>query len=386
MKKTHWILLSVIALAAVLLSGCDVFTPTAAPTPAPTPVTVSGVIAEGNLVPADSLNLSFAMSGTVDEVLVAEGDQVEADAVLARLENVEGPEAQVLAAQAAVLQAQQTLDDLNDNADLAHAQAQVKLVEAQMALEAAEKAWDAVDTDDFRDELDDALVKMNDAEDDLEDAQDDLKDYEDLDEDNATRQYYEDRVDDAQQTYDEARWEYEDLKYRQDKAEADLAAARSAVDDARQTVDDTADGPDPDALELAQAILDQANRQLDAAEADLDYLALTAPFAGRIVRMDLIAGAQTAPGTLAAILIDNSEWFVETNDLTEDEVVQIETGQSVTIRFDALPGQAFPGEVESISEYAQERYGDVTYIARISLLADDELLRWGMTAEVTFED
>jgi multidrug resistance efflux pump len=349
-------------------------------------VTVSGVIAEGNLVPADSINLSFAMSGTVDEVLVTEGDQVDAGAVLARLVEVAGPEAQVLAAQAAVLQAQQALDDLNETADLAHARAQVDLVEARMALEAAEKARDAVDTQEFTDDLDDALVKMNDAEDDLQDAQDDLVDYEDLDEDNSTRQYYEDAVDDAQQAYDEARWEYEDLKYRQDQAEANLEAARSAVDDAQQTVDDTADGPDPDALALAQVNLDQANRQLDAVEADLDNLSLTAPFAGKIVRMDLTAGAQTASGTLAAILIDDSQWFVETNDLTEDEVVQIETGQSVIVRFDALPGKAFTGEVESISDYAQERYGDVTYIARIRLSADDELLRWGMTAEVTFED
>ena len=211
-------------------------------------------------------------------------------------------------------------------------------------------------------------------------------DYEDLNEDNPTRQYYEDAVDDAQQAYDEARWEYEDLKYHQDQADANLVAARAAVDDAQQTVDDTADGPDPDALALAQANLDQANRQLDAAEADLDYLSLTAPFAGKIVRLDLTVGAQTTPGALAAILIDDSQWFVETNDLTEDEVTQIEVGQSVTIRFDALSGKAFTGEVESISEYAQERYGDVTYIARIKLSADDELLRWGMTAEVTFEE
>jgi multidrug efflux pump subunit AcrA (membrane-fusion protein) len=386
MKKTHWIIISVMALAAILLAGCDVFTPTAEPTPAPTPATVSGVIAEGNLVPADSVNLSFALSGTVEEVLVEEGDRVDEGAVLARLENVEGPEAQVLSAEAAVLQAQQTLDDLNETADLAHAQAQADLVTAKQALVAAEKAWDEVDTDEFQDDLDDARIKVNDAEDDLQDAKDDLENYEDLDEDNPTRQSYEDAVEDTQQAYDEVRWEYQDLKYRYDQAEAQLAAAQAAVEDAQKAVDDTTDGPDPDTLALAKANLDQAKRQLDAAEADLEYLALTAPFAGKIVRMDLIEGTQTASGTLAAVLIDDSKWYVETNDLTENEVVQIETGQEVTIRFDALPGQTFTGEVESISEYAQERYGDVTYIARIKLSGDDELLRWGMTAEVTFDE
>lgn len=359
MKKTHWMIVSVMVLAAGLLAGCDIFTPTAEPTPAPTPVTVSGVIAEGNLVPVDSVNLSFAMSGTVKEVLVEEGDRVDKGAVLARLQDVEGPEAQVLAAKTAVLRAQQALDDLNDTADLAHAQAQADLVQAKEALMDAEKAWDGVDTEDFQVELDDAQIKMNDAEDELQDAQ---------------------------QAYDEARWEYQELKYRYDQAEAQLTTAQALVADAQMAVDDTLNGPDPDALALAQATLDQANRQLAAAEADLTYLALTAPFAGKIVRMDLIEGAQTAPGTLAAILIDDSEWYVETNDLTEDEVTQIETSQEVAVRFDALPGQSFSGVVESISEYAQERYGDVTYIARIRLWDSNDLLRWGMTAEVTFAD
>lgn len=386
MKKTHWMILSALAASVLLLTSCG--TAGAADTPAAeaTPVTVSGVIAEGNLAPADSASLSFSMAGIVKDILAEEGDQVEEGAAIARLRDVEAPEAQVLVAQTAVLQAQQALDDLNEKADLVHTQAQDDLVQAKQALVEAERAWDEVDTEDFQNDLDDARIAMNDAEDDLQDAQDDLKDYEDLDEDNATRQSYEDAVDDAQQAYDEARWEYEDLLYRYDLVEAQLAAARAAVEDAQKTVDDTANGPDPDDLALAQANLDQANRQLDAAEADLAYTELTAPFTGKIVRMELTEGAPTTSGELAAIIIDDSQWYVETNDLTEDEVVKIATGQLVTVTFDALPGQSFDGEVESISEYSQERYGDVTYVARIKLLDSDELLRWGMTAEVTFEE
>ncbi len=58
----------------------------------------------------------------------------------------------------------------------------------------------------------------------------------------------------------------------------------------------------------------------------------------------------------------------------------------MTVTFDALPGQTFDGEVEKISDYALERYGDVTYVVRIKLQDGDDLLRWGMTAEVTFSD
>lgn len=384
MKKTGWITLSILVGSALLLSGCDVFGSTATPTPIPQPVTVEGVVSEGNLVPADSITLSFAVSGTVGEILVQEGEDVGAGEAIARLKDTESYDAQILAANLAVLQAQQALDDLNEKADLIHAQAEVDLIRAQQARVEAEKAWDAVDTDEFREDLDDAKVDMNEAEDNLTDAQDDLKEYENLDEDNALRKSFEDKVDDAQQAYDEARWAYEELQNQYDLAQAQLTASQKALDDAQKTFDDTADGPDPDALALARDNLSQAKRQLDAANATLDYVELTAPFAGKIVRMNLVEDALTAPGELAAVLIDDSQWYVETNDLTEDEVVQVQIGQAVTVTFDALSSERFDGEVESISQYALEQYGDITYTVRIKLLDNNEQLRWGMTAEVNF--
>ncbi len=386
MKKTHWKILSVIALMALVLAGCDVFTPTETATPLPTPETVSGVIAGGNLVPADSINLTFVTSGIVDEILVKEGDQVEKDQVLARLGNTEALDAQIQAAKLAVLQAQQNLDDLNNNADLVHAQAEVNLVQAEQALVTAEKAWDAVDTEDFQTQLDDAKVEMTDSKDDLDNAQADLAEYQDLAEDNPTRKAYQDALDEAQQTYDEARWAYEDLQYRYDLAQAQLTAAQEALATAQKTFDDTANGPDPDTLALAQASLDQSKQQQAAAEAAMDNIELKAPFAGKIVQIGLTVGAPTAPSQMAVVLMDDAQWYVDTNDLTENEVVQIEVGQEVTITFDALQDQTFKGEVEKISDYALERYGDVTYVVRIKLMDSDELLRWGMTAEVTFPD
>ena len=386
MKKTTWITLSVLVLSALLLSGCDVFQPAATPTPLPDPVTVQGVVSEGNLVPADSINLSFAVAGTVGDILVQEDEPVDEGAVIARLRDNESFEAQILAANLAVLQAQQALDELNDKAPLVHAQAKVNLVMAEQALVEAERAWDVVDTDEFQEDLDNARIDMNEAENDLNDAKDDLEEYADLDENNLVRIGFEDAVDEAQQAYDEAKWAYEDLQYRYDLAEAQLAAAQQALEDAQKTADDTADGPNPDDLALTQANLDQATRQKEAAEVALDNVELTAPFAGKIVRMDLVEGALTAPGELAAILIDDSQWYVETNDLTEDEVVQVQVGQTVSVTFDALPGENFTGEVESISQYALEQYGDITYTVRVRLSGNNEQFRWGMTAEVNFSD
>ena len=43
------------------------------------------------------------------------------------------------------------------------------------------------------------------------------------------------------------------------------------------------------------------------------------------------------------------------------------------------------GTVESISQIYEEKFGDVTYTARIVLQDTDPRLRWGMTVSAQFE-
>ncbi len=386
MKKNNNVVWIIGFVASLLLTGCSVFTTPTEEVDIPTAIVEESVTAEGNLVPADYIMLSFGVAGQVSEVLVDEGDWVEEDQVLARIGDTETLEAQVMAANLALLQAQQALDNLTENAGLITAQAQIDLVTAQQALVAAEQAWDLVDTEDFRQELDDARVEMDEAKADLEEAQADLEEYADLDEDNPSRKAAVDALEEAQQAYDEARWPYEERQNQYDLAEAQLAAAQEALAEAESKAEATADGPDPDDLALANARLDQAKSQQVAAEKALTEAELKAPMAGKLVQLDLTVGGKTSPGIVVAVLIDDSQWVVETNDLTEDEVVKIADGQEVQIVFDALPGQTFQGEVESIGETFQERYGDITYVVRICLLESADSLRWGMTAEVEFPE
>lgn len=384
-NKFGWTLVVLLA-AGLLISGCSVFTEPTEEVVVPTAVVDESVIAQGNLVPADYILLSFGVAGQISEVLVEEGELVEADQVLARIGDTENLEAQVMAAKLAVLQAEQALKNLTANADLIAAQAQIDLVTAQQALVSAEQAWDLVDTDEFQQDLDDARVEMDDASTDLEEAQEDLEEYADLDEDNYSRKAAEEKVEEAQQAYDEARWAYEELQNRFDLAEAKLDAAQEALVEAESKAEATVDGPDPDDLALANAQFDQAKSQQVAAEKALAEAELKAPMRGKLVQLDLTVGEKVSPGLVVAVVIDDSQWYVETNDLTEDEVVKILEGHEVVITFDAMPGLIFEGEVESIGETFQERYGDITYVVRIRLLESVDNLRWGMTAEVEFPE
>lgn len=83
-------------------------------------------------------------------------------------------------------------------------------------------------------------------------------------------------------------------------------------------------------------------------------------------------------------VVDFSEWIVETENLTEIEVVDVSVGQQVTVIPDSLPDLKLAGEVIAISDTFAEKRGEITYAVQIELKEDDPRLRWGMTVVVEF--
>jgi len=97
-------------------------------------------------------------------------------------------------------------------------------------------------------------------------------------------------------------------------------------------------------------------------------------------------GQSVVTGTPVMRLVDFSQMFVETDDLTELEVVNVEVGQKVRVRADALRDVELTGTVVEISNIFEEKRGDITYTVKIQLDTPEPRLRWGMTVEVTFEE
>ena len=168
-------------------------------------------------------------------------------------------------------------------------------------------------------------------------------------------------------------------------AQANAAVAAAAQQEAQARLARLQAGPDPDELAAAQAALAAAQASLAAAEAGLKNSELRAPFSGVIAAVLVKVGEQATPGEPAAVLADFSQWVVETDNLTEIEVVKVAEGQAATIALDALPGVTLHGRVTGISPVFEEKRGDVTYTVRVALSDAHPLMRWGMTAVTTFE-
>jgi multidrug resistance efflux pump len=387
-KSNLLYILVFLLLASFLLSGCNTIKQVTSPEPtvAPVPVKqdVSTVIAEGHVVPKDSANLYFTVPGDVIEILVKEGDQVTKGANLARLGDRQSYEASLATAELALLNAQQQLDDLNEKASIVTSDSNLAVLDAEDVFMNAQKHLEEVDTQEHENQIDDAKKAVSDAETVLNDAQDDFDKYKDLAVDNQNRKDAENKLKDAQNKYNQAVRDRDTLINELARAQEDLVNAQANLDQARRDAEARKVGPDPDQLALAQSQVQNASAQVDAAKSALDKLTLVAPYDGKILKVDMSVGEHVQPSQTIMVLADTSSWYVETSDLTENEVVKIDTGQSVILLPDALPDVKMNGIVESIGETYVEHSGDITYVVRIKLDQPDPLLRWGMTVEAHF--
>ncbi len=393
MKSKLFTLIIIIALGSLFLSACgSIGAPAddAAPTEIPIVITDTDVVAEGRLVPNDSASLSFKTAGQVTEILITEGDTVQAGQVIARLDNSEQLQSAIANAEAELLNAQLARDALFDNAKVNSAAALQAIADARDAVRDSDRYLNNLNAGSRDTDIDLAKADVAILKDQLDEAQEDYKPYENKPEDDLKRATFLARFAQAEQLYKDAVRKLNNLQGEPSKIDLDIAEANQAVAEAQlllalQNYDEIASGPDPDDLAAVEARIKAAEAGLVSAQATLNNIELVAPFDGKIVDLVITTGEQVAPGVTAAVLADFSQWIVETDDLTEIEVPEISIGQSVTIVPDALPDLELTGMVERISDVFEEKRGDITYTARIKLNEENELLRWGMTVVVTFE-
>ncbi|WP_454916198.1 HlyD family secretion protein [Xanthobacter sediminis] len=91
-----------------------------------------------------------------------------------------------------------------------------------------------------------------------------------------------------------------------------------------------------------------ARVQLQQAQLNLLYSTVTAPTRGVITNLTLSVGQYAAPGVPVMTFIDGvGSWI--TADMRENQIGHVEPGDSVSILFDAMPGQVYSGRVQSIA-------------------------------------
>jgi HlyD family secretion protein len=427
MNQKHIFLTLLFTLLAVLVVGCGQdSSQEEQPVDIPPVIETSKVVsAEAFVVPIEEVDIAFETGGRVIEVLVEEGDQIEAGQVLARLKdtnvkaaiavaeanlaqakaNLEqtkvGPTAeQIAVAEAAVTRAEANLAQVVAGAtpeEIAVAEARVNTLKSQLAQTTA-----GARNEDVRV----ALTSLRKAENAVTLAQTDYDQIAHA----ADAEYAQPitlALQDATLSYEAALANYEALvngatveqiavaETQVAEGEASLAQllagataeqialAQVAILEAEAALAQTKVGPTLEQIAVAEAGVEQAEAALAQTRLGLDDLEITAPFAGTVTNANLEVGEIVSPGAPVIKLADLSTLQVETDDLTEIDVVKVIEGKEVEIRADALPGETFKGTVTRIKPQSETKAGDVTYTVVIDFVGDvDPRLRWGMTTFV----
>lgn len=381
------------------------------------------IVAKGILVPVERAALSMTAGGVVAEAPVKEGETVAAGQVILRLRN-ERQRAAVAEAQAAVDAARAQLATLRAGARTEQvASAQAGLDAANAAVDRLKEGGRAADVAAARANLQAAQAAVTRlyqgadentkiaAQADLANAEAGLR--------NAQAAY--DKVqgqpnvamlpqslqlEQATNAYDAAKARYDavtappkadqvaqaNAAVKQAQAQldrlmdpataADMAEAEAAVRQAQAQLDLLKAGARQEEIAAAQAAVDQAEAGLQQAQAALGDTELRAPFAGTLAVLRVRQGEQVSPGVAVAEIGDLSGWQVETDDLSELDVVRVQPGQEVRVSFDAIPGLELTGTVERVQPKGEKKLGDMTYTAVIRLANADARLLWNMTAVV----
>ena len=342
----HKLLILLVGIS-LLFTACSTPGNAATNTPEaiPTVIADSTIIAEGRLEPVRYAEIAFNASGVVSEVPVEEGQAVKKGEPLIRL----GDESDTnyAAAQLELVSAEKALNDLKNSAGTDLAQA-------------------VIDLKDAKEEYDNAFNYLN-----------YLKN-EDKVPQTETRRFiiqnwkgYEYRINTKHFKGPAPEdWIIE--------AGNDLALKQAELDSSQRTYDRLKGGVDADQLAVLEA-------RLNAAKAGVAAFSVTAPFDGVVADLNAKLGNSINAGEPAVTIADFSDWVVNTTDLTEIDVVELEEGQMVTVTLDAIPDVELKGTISSIGQTFAENQGDVVYEVTILLTDTNPVMRWGMTAEVKFE-
>lgn len=336
----------------------------------------------GTIVADRTASLGFGVSGTVQDILVREGDVVTTGQPLAQLDTAVLA-LQVQNAEQALTIAQTNFQRLTEPPTAAQlAQAQSALANAQVQLTNARTARQNAPDQQMMTcmGVETARISLNDAQ-------------------TAYDRYVRDGLnadptftvnpdhpavlgrDNAQRAFDQADAQ---CRVAQNNAQdnGQVAAAEAAVAQAEAALAALTDDPTDSELTISSAQVRQAEIGLEQAQRNFDNATLTAPFDGVISAVNLRIGQSVSPGAAVITLTDLDPLRVEA-DVDEVDVTKLSLGMGAAVLVDALENTTLNGTVTRIAPVGRVVQGVTTYAIQLDFSDDvPEVIRAGMGGEV----
>ena len=307
------------------------------------------ITATGTVQPLKTVNLSPKTAGTLVELLVEQGDRVQAGQLLARMDDRE--------IQAQLLQV---------GGNLAEAEARLAELEAGTRREEVDRAQSQVQQSKAR-------VEENQAR--LELAQD--------------------RFDRNRELLTQGAIALDDLdasRTEVDQAAAVLTQSQAQLQESQRQLQQLENGSRPETIAQSKAQVRATQGQKAALMVQLEDTRIRAPFAGIITQRYADPGAFVTPTTSASStasatstsIVALAEGLEILANVPEVDLTQLSINQSVKIVADSYPDQEFAGTVRLIAPEAVKEQNVTSFQVRIALLSGFDRLRSGMNVDTTF--
>jgi multidrug efflux pump subunit AcrA (membrane-fusion protein) len=332
------------------------------------------VIGSGKIVASQTVDLSFPVSGKVATLNVQLGDQVKAGDVLAILDGLDELKLAITNQQLAVETAQKNLDDLQSNAA-------GNLAAALAAQLTAQKDYDTAKANvhykgDNRCGQEKTVAYLNQ----YLDLKWQASPWENYLHDPGDTDYGHDFILEnlvpLQKARDIALANYNycagftDLEIA--SSQADFQAATAKLEQAKATyaVLQANNGIDPDAVQIAQATLKNAQLQLKQAQDNLAGATLVAPAAGTVTVVNGTVGSTTGTTTFITLAeMDNPQ--VQVN-IDESDMQNFAVGCPAKVSFTASTTKSIAGTVTEVSpELVVSKAGTVTDVPPEELITSN---------------
>ncbi|MGI0483970.1 efflux RND transporter periplasmic adaptor subunit [Pantanalinema rosaneae CENA516] len=349
------------------------------------PITIS---ANGTVQPERSVNVSPKNSGILQELLVKEGDRVEAGQILARMDasNLQG---QLLQAQANLASTQANLDKLlagNRPQEIAQVQAQLAAAQANL---------DRLVAGNRPQEVAQAQAQLTSAQANLRQAELTFNQNQQLYSTGAISQR---ELDTSRTGLDTARAQVEQAQQALNLQQSgtrpeEVAAARAQVEQLRQALSLQQSGSRPEDIAAARAQVLNAEGALRTIQTQINDTVIRAPFSGVITRKYADPGAFVTPttsssaessATSSSILALAATNRIEAK-VAETSIPKIKVGLPVTITADAYPNQTFTGKVVQVATQSTVEQNVTNFEVKTSVVDAKNLLQAGMNVNVEFQ-
>lgn len=132
-------------------------------------------------------------------------------------------------------------------------------------------------------------------------------------------------------------------------AAADLAADQQQLNQAKTALSE---------LATLEAQREGAVAAVDLATLELSYCKVVAPFPGRVINLNISAGAHATIGVPIFSLLDTRKWYVIA-DFREGEIHHFSTGAAVDVYLPIAPNRHFTGKVQGIGWAVEPTEGQI---------------------------